>query len=93
MQHQAGETSPYEVRCPRCSVSFPVGTRSCLHCGGRVGRGAPLREEPIGPVLDETGVEEDGELAVPSAARRIGSISLWVIVALGAALSRLCAEG
>ena len=29
--------SPYEVRCPRCDVSFPVGTRVCLHCGGRTG--------------------------------------------------------
>lgn len=26
--------SPYEVRCPRCDVSFPVGTRRCVHCGG-----------------------------------------------------------
>ena len=26
--------SPYEVRCPRCDVSFPVETRECLHCGG-----------------------------------------------------------
>ncbi len=26
--------SPYEVRCPRCDVSFPVGTRRCIHCGG-----------------------------------------------------------
>lgn len=26
--------SPYEVRCPRCDVSFPVETRRCIHCGG-----------------------------------------------------------
>lgn len=25
---------PYEVRCPRCKVSFPVETRRCIHCGG-----------------------------------------------------------
>lgn len=25
----------YEVRCPRCQVSFPVETRVCVHCGGR----------------------------------------------------------
>lgn len=28
------KTSPYEVRCPRCDVSFPVGQRKCIHCGG-----------------------------------------------------------
>lgn len=26
--------SPFEVRCPRCNVTFPVETRKCLHCGG-----------------------------------------------------------
>lgn len=26
--------SPYEVRCPRCDVSFAVETRRCIHCGG-----------------------------------------------------------
>jgi len=26
--------SPYEVRCLRCDVSFPVETRRCIHCGG-----------------------------------------------------------
>ena len=26
--------SPYEVRCSRCDVSFPIETRRCTHCGG-----------------------------------------------------------
>ena len=29
-----GTGSPYEVRCLRCDVSFPLGTRRCIHCGG-----------------------------------------------------------
>lgn len=29
--------SPYEVRCPSCDVSFPTGTRRCMHCGARTG--------------------------------------------------------
>lgn len=29
-----GKGSPYEVRCLRCDVSFPVETRRCVHCGG-----------------------------------------------------------
>ena len=28
--------SEYETWCHACSVSFPVGTKKCLHCGGRV---------------------------------------------------------
>jgi hypothetical protein len=26
--------SLYEVRCPRCDVSFPPETKKCIHCGG-----------------------------------------------------------
>ncbi len=28
----------YEVRCPRCDVSFPPETRRCVHCGGKTGQ-------------------------------------------------------
>ena len=34
----------FEVRCHSCNVSFPPGTKVCLHCGGRTG-------EPAVPVL------------------------------------------
>ena len=27
----------YEVRCRHCDVSFPVGTKRCVHCGERTG--------------------------------------------------------
>ncbi len=27
--------SKYEVRCPACNVSYPVGQKRCVHCGGR----------------------------------------------------------
>ncbi len=33
------ESNDYEVRCPRCEVSFPVEIKVCLHCGGRTGPG------------------------------------------------------
>jgi hypothetical protein len=29
--------SQYEVRCPSCDVTFPIGTKKCMHCGGRTG--------------------------------------------------------
>lgn len=31
------DVTEYEVRCPRCDVSFPTGTKTCLHCGGATG--------------------------------------------------------
>ena len=31
-------TTPYEVLCHHCNVTFPVGTKRCVHCGGRLGR-------------------------------------------------------
>lgn len=31
-----GKSSPYEVRCLRCDVSFPLETRRCIHCGGPI---------------------------------------------------------
>jgi len=33
----------YEVRCPHCNVSFPVGTKRCLHCGARTVHGPAAR--------------------------------------------------
>jgi len=28
----------FEVRCLQCDVSFPVGTKRCMHCGNKIGR-------------------------------------------------------
>lgn len=39
----------YEVRCNPCEVSFPPGTKRCLHCGGRIG--GRLRQAPPAPVM------------------------------------------
>jgi hypothetical protein len=51
---QQEKTSPYEVRCPRCDVSFPTETRQCIHCGGPTGKpGQVVREEPSS--LSESG--------------------------------------
>ena len=30
-------STEYEVRCPSCDVSFPVGQKRCIHCGGTLG--------------------------------------------------------
>jgi hypothetical protein len=51
----------YEVRCPRCEVTFPTGTKRCVHCGGRtapshvrVAAGSPgSHDHLMGPSAEE----------------------------------------
>ncbi len=54
--------SPYEVRCARCDVSFPVGTKDCIHCGGPTG---PPGAEPSLSTAVDTGSGFDPGTAVP----------------------------
>ena len=42
-------SSLYEVRCEACRVSFPLGTKTCLHCGGRLGK--QPRQPPPRPIM------------------------------------------
>ena len=42
MGSQSGYTpAHFEVRCPRCEVSFPPETRRCIHCGGPTSKPGP----------------------------------------------------
>ncbi len=50
MRHIEGPQTPFEVYCANCKVTFPIGTRKCLHCGARVlppDRGRAVRA--VGP--------------------------------------------
>jgi hypothetical protein len=38
----------YEIRCEDCKVSFPPGTKTCIHCGSKLGRRLPVRR-PVSP--------------------------------------------
>lgn len=51
--------------CPRCTVTHPPGTRSCLHCGG-----------PVVPGRDLRGTEPERPVAVGVRARRSGPFGL-----------------
>lgn len=63
----------YEVRCPSCNVSFPTGTKKCIHCGGRTGPshgpGAQMRagftNEAFDPSQPEQGIQADEDLLRP----------------------------
>ena len=46
--------SNFEVRCDRCDVTFPIGTRKCIHCGGATTKstGALWRDQDSVPGID-----------------------------------------
>jgi hypothetical protein len=89
MEIRTGPQTPFEVYCFHCRVTFPIGTRRCIHCGQPIG--APPGAQPANPLLPADEAAEMPEL--PSVARRFGGLSLWVLLALGAMLSRMCGGG
>lgn len=96
MERRVGPQTPYEVYCYDCRVTFPVGTRRCIHCGRPIATGPARGAPPLVPGAPVPGAPvepEEVELPGQISARRLGGMSLWVLLALGAALSRFCAEG
>jgi hypothetical protein len=85
-----GPQSPYEVFCPQCRVTFPVGTRHCLHCGGRLAqdRGRPVAA-PSSFGERDTSVEDE--------APRMGRFSpialIWVLLFVVGTIYRACTSG
>lgn len=91
METRIGPQTPFEVFCYHCKVTFPVGTNRCIHCGRPIGSVPAARGgAPITPGAAE--LPDEIELPGQISVRKIGGMSLWVLLALGAALSRLCAE-
>lgn len=86
----ASSQSPsFEVRCERCRVSFPVGTRRCMHCNGALGRKRRLPRIPVPPGHEEISLEVEDE-----AASKPGMFSpvtlVWILLLLGGYLWRSC---
>ena len=89
MQRTDGPQTPFEVYCYNCQTSFAVGTRTCVHCGHRIGSVRPGPEGGVIPNLLDP-VEEEEEVVAPSLGRRLGGVGIWVLIAVGATLMRLC---
>jgi hypothetical protein len=79
----------YEVYCQRCRVSFPVGTRSCLHCGLPVGRRAAPAALPAhrpGAPADDEALEE-----MPVRALKASPMTLvWLLAGVATIAYRAC---
>ena len=92
--------SRYEVRCESCRVSFPVGTKVCIHCGGRTGPSAAdapggmfwtrSTESQAEPQQDDQQQEEEEE--VRQSPVRVLVTLLWVALAIAFSVVRSCSE-
>jgi len=83
-------SNPYEVYCPRCSVTFPVGQKHCIHCGGR------LSKERL--ELGEFAIpfDEVDEIHEEIATRRSAWSPLaliWLLLFVGGTIYRSCTSG
>jgi hypothetical protein len=45
---EGSSANAYEIRCYECDVSFPVGTKRCIHCGGKTGPRSIFEEQIAG---------------------------------------------
>jgi hypothetical protein len=94
------ESPAVEVRCDHCDVSFPVGTKQCMHCGNRIGGsffGAASAAEPErDDVAVLHGAEDlDVEEAEQEPQRRLmraGFTLFWLILAVLSAIFRACQQ-
>ena len=79
--------TPHEVHCDRCRVSFPVGTRSCIHCGGAIGGKRRLPRILVPPGHEEVLVDEEP----PNKRGMMSPVTIvWVLLLLGGYLYRSC---
>lgn len=92
---EAHRASPaYEVHCGSCRVTFPVGTRRCIHCGGPTSAspqpGSP--KEPFASPLELPVEEPGGEPAAELGRRRAVSpmTLVWILLIAGGYLVRAC---
>ena len=90
MEHREGPQTPFEVYCPRCRVTAPVGTRRCVHCGGPVGGGGLRAPAPLRPVPADEELSEEVPVRIGAFSPRI---LLWLLLATGIALQRVCSGG
>jgi len=70
-----------------CSVTFPVGTRVCVHCGRPIGRAAA-----VAPTLRGPGPFEE-ELPEETPSRSLGfspTTFMWLLAAVATVIYRSC---
>jgi hypothetical protein len=90
MRAQATTTS-YQVYCNQCHVTFPAGTRRCLHCGSRLQSDRAGHDLALPP---EIGVEIEAEEAERPKRRSVSPIAgIWLVLAVVITVIRSCTSG
>ncbi len=91
MKATASESPKVEVRCYRCDVSFPIGTKVCLHCGGRTGA-PPVLSLPV-ELQEQDGIDPEDLIQEGVSKRsplRLAVGGIWLLLALVGSLFRAC---
>jgi hypothetical protein len=86
---RAASSHPVEVYCNHCRVTFPTGSKRCIHCGGPLSRERWGASVELGPGAEEVLLEEE-----PVVRRSpFSPVTLvWIALLVGAYLTRMCAE-
>jgi len=89
--------APFEVHCGHCRVTYPVGTRRCVHCGGRTGPTSDAPTARLGAPPDDGGDDGGGdgafEIEPEPIARPRGFSPLtlvWIALVVGGYAVRAC---
>jgi hypothetical protein len=79
--------NPFEVYCLNCRVSFPVGTRTCMHCGQPIGRPAAVATGRFRPAATDEEVLEE----LPGRSVAFSPMTLvWLLAAAATVIYRAC---
>jgi hypothetical protein len=84
---RAAASNPIEVYCNHCRVTFPMGSKRCIHCGG------PLSRERMGPGVELAGRTEEALPEEELVTRRspFSPLTLvWIALLAGAYVMRMC---
>jgi hypothetical protein len=75
-------------------VTHPPGRRTCLHCGGRVlpSRDATAAVEPRDVPFLPGSEPDEQEPPQRSVRMRLASTLVWIVLALAAAVFRICQD-
>jgi hypothetical protein len=89
---QTNRPVPFEVYCERCRVSFPIGARRCIHCGGPTAASRSNRSLRHAPVAEPEPVPVEGELEPEAVQRRFLSPTtlVWIVLIAAGYFYRAC---
>ncbi len=83
---QTGGPPPHEVYCNACRVTFPIGAKRCVHCGGRLARHRFQDGVELPPNLDEVVIDDE----LPRRSTLSPYTLVWVALLLAGYLWRAC---